>query len=271
MHHVVINRDLHANAGYCPPTDFKFASSSHLVPVVVAELPTVIQYMTLAFQQFTTGGQTRFMLVAIQSYEPNQNLFLRPDGQWLLGYKPAFYREFPFALQPTNNSNELQMAIHEKWFRENPSESEQKFFVNGELTKHMQAAAKFLSETMKSRIECIAHCRSLYESGVITPWDIPFKGFDDNGSATNLTLKGLYHINKKALQELPADKAALLNQSGALEVAYAQLLSEARLKDLSELQDVNRRLREDVSAKDAKASEVNLEKLFGESDDLFSF
>lgn len=268
---IVINREAHEHAGYTSLTDYQFAAKTNLVPVVGAELPSVMQHMALAFQQFVSAGQTRYILVAIQSFEPKHNLFVHPDGQWLLGYKPAYYREFPFTLLAAEQPNQLQLAIHQDWFRSSLDKADQAFYKNGNLTEHMNTVVKFLSETMKSRLATMAHCRSLQEAGVIQPWAIRFNASDEKGAAQSRELTGLFHIDIKALQALPAEQLASLSRTGALDVAYAQRLSEARLKDLSHLQEAHQRLLEQAKTKDKPVTEINFDNLYGESDDLFSF
>ncbi|MCP5207416.1 MAG: SapC family protein [Hahellaceae bacterium] len=264
--YVFIRRDEHEKSGYLPLANYSFAASNSLVPIINIELASVIQHMPLAFQKFGVEGEERFNLVALQSFEPNQNLFLHPDGRWLVGYKPTFYREYPFALRPGEKPNQLQLVVAKEHLHNAEGERAVPFFKDGVMSSHMQDVLKFLGETTQSRLNTLAICQSLHEAGVISPWEIVF----DGAEGTQKVLKGLYHIDMKALLALPADKLAALNKSGALEVAYAQRLSETRLKDLTQLQEVHQKLKE--QGKDnGKAAEVDLDKIFGESDDLFSF
>jgi hypothetical protein len=203
----------------------------------------------------------------MQSLAPGQNLFLHPDGRWLVGYKPAFYREYPFALRAAEKPNQLKLSIIKDYIHPAPAENATPFFTDGLLSEHLQSALKFLGETTQSRLNTLAICQQLQAAGVISPWDIVFDAQD----STQKVLKGLYHIDMKALMALPADQLGALNKSGALEVAYAQRLSEPRLKDLAQLQDVHQRLLEQAKTNGKTAPEVNFDKLFGESDDLFSF
>lgn len=60
----------------------------------------------------------------------------------------------------------------------------------------------------------------LQNAGVLEPWEIKVKKGDGIQS-----VEGLYRVNEGKLNKLPAEEFMLLRDSGALVLAYCQLLS----------------------------------------------
>ncbi|MEA3642828.1 MAG: SapC family protein [Lamprobacter sp.] len=68
----------------------------------------------------------------------------------------------------------------------------------------------------------------MHDAGLIVPWPLKMQRADGQPTA----VEGLWHIDEAALKRLPAATLAELCASGALGLAYAQLLSHARLDNL---------------------------------------
>lgn len=270
--YVAIQRSIHKDAGYKPTTNFNFAAHMQTVPLVLSEVANATQHMALAFQTVQAGTKhERFELVGIQSIIPNKNLFLTPDGRWLTGYRPAFYRSHPFALMSNPESKQVELSIDADHIVETPTDDNSLLFDNeGNLTEQLRDAVEFLSNTLQSRSKTLALCKELQDANLITPWAIKFTGKDNQDEPQIRTLQGLSHINSKALKELDSNTLAKLNQSGALEMAYAQILSEPRVSGLTTLANVHGQM-EAQKAKQKASAEVDLDQLFDKEDELFSF
>ena len=75
-------------------SDYLFANKANIIPVVAAEVKSLVPTMPMGFVQC---GNT-FQMVAITSLLPDTNLFVAPDGRWLSSiFQPAFVLT-PFAL-----------------------------------------------------------------------------------------------------------------------------------------------------------------------------
>ncbi len=270
--YVAIQRSIHKDAGYKPSTNFSFAAHMPTVPLVLNELAHATQHMALAFQAVHAGTKNeRFELVGVQSIIPDKNLFLAPDGRWLTGYRPAFYRSHPFALMTNPESKQVELSIDENHIADAPTdESPRLFDEEGTLTEQLRDVVEFLGQTLQSRGKTLELCKELQDAGLITPWAIKFTGKDNQDESQIRTLQGLSHINPKALRELDSDTLARLNQSGALEIAYAQILSEPRVSGLSTLVNVHNQL-EAQKVQQKASAEVDLDELFDKEDELFSF
>lgn len=270
--YIAIQKSIHKDAGYAPTTSFGYASHMATVPLLKEELAQASQFMAIAFQAFNTGTPNEcFELVGVQSIAPNRNLFVTPDGRWLTGYKPAFYRSHPFALITNPETKEMEINIDKENVIDEPGDNDSRFFdEEGNLTEQMRKVAEFLGQSLRSRGQTLELCRELQEAGLIAPWSIPFTHTTENGEKQQRSLQGLSRIDPNALKKLDSEILTKLCRSGALDIAYAQLLAEPRAAGLSTLASVHSKM--DEQQAQAKATpEVDLETMFNDDDELFSF
>jgi len=268
--YMAIQPDLHHNAGYSGVSNFNFTAGKTTVPLLKDELPYVVQHMSVAFQKRANGSEEYYELVGLQSLSIDKNLFLLPDGRWLGSYTPAIYRSYPFALLPGKLSNQLQLNIDSECLILEPNENDLRFFTaKNRLTPGLQKIVNFMTESFRSRVATLALCKSLNDANLIVPWSITFAEPDENNKSQEKKLEGLFHIDSDALKTLSAEQLADLNASGALSLAYGQLFSEPRLKGLAQLQTAHRKINQQLPAQNIQ--EPDLDELFGNKDDLFSF
>ncbi|MEA1053628.1 SapC family protein [Lamprobacter modestohalophilus] len=93
----------HRDQRWARYTDYRFAAADTLAPLVVQELPKALMSLPIGFIEQPDG----YGLVAVQSLQPGQNLFVSVDGRWLGGYVPALYRGYPFALAKTEEGQQV--------------------------------------------------------------------------------------------------------------------------------------------------------------------
>lgn len=273
--YTTVRRSIHTDAGYKPINSYGFASQLQTIPVLHKEVAHISQQMAVAFQLHGAGTPSEhYELIAIQSLEPGKNLFITPDGRWITGYQPEFYKSYPFAYIGNSETNQAELHIDEDVIIEQaaiqPTEEVIRLFNDeGNLNDPVRQTVDALNKAMQERSKTLTLCRELHEAGVICPWDIKFHDLDPppNSKPQIKVMQGLNHINQTALQELPADTLAQLNQSGALHLAYGQLLSEPRLGLMGLLAAAQRKMAPQAQLLD----ETDLDDLFGEKDDLFSF
>jgi len=242
-----------------------FALEQALVPVVAEELPQVVPTMAIGFVQAANGES--FELVALQSLQVGVNVYVHTNGQWIGGYRPAWYRAHPFRLLKDAQSSRLVVCVDESSgaFERNAGEQAARLFDDeGNLTKRAQETADFLEKLQKATLVTQGLVRQLAKAGLITSWPLTTR---ISATEEAQQVKGLYHIDEAALKALEPDVLAPLVRSGALSVAYTQLLSEHRLQGLSRLYE----LRSQANLQSQPASDVDLEDLFGEDDDDLSF
>src|ERR1035437_6405534 len=102
-----ITRESHAGKNWRRPPNFAFAAGEAVVPLVGVELAHAVVTMPIAF----TAEADRYRLVALLSLVPGKNLFVAPDGKWLGGYIPAFFRGYPFRLWRQEGSETAVLCI----------------------------------------------------------------------------------------------------------------------------------------------------------------
>ncbi|WP_417595258.1 SapC family protein [Oceanospirillum sp.] len=260
-----LSHSTHKSAGWDLISSYEFAAGDALAPVSVAEISQLIPRYTTAFYRANPNDPLQF--VAIQGLYPGQNLFVTSQGQWLGGYVPAVYRGYPFRMLPIQESDKLALCVDEESpnFKAQLGEHSQPLFnAEGELSELASRVKDFLIAQHQQRTKTEALLSLLDEYGVIQPWHIKIDGLPESIAPHS----GLYHINEKKLKSLAPEQVQVLNLRGALALAYAQLLSEHRMQELSRLFDIHAR----HAKANADASNIDLEKVFGSAeDDLFRF
>ena len=233
----VISRDSHAGKKWQRFKNYSFASTSALAPVVGMEIARAALAMPLAF--FQEAG--RFVLVAVLSLMPNRNMLVAPDGRWLGGYVPAFLRSYPFALVPKQGTDQLLLCIDTDSGLVVDGNAAGEDFIgpDGNLSPALQKALDFLNELERSRRATDVAVAALAAADVIRPWPIKLKAEQGERAIT-----GLYRIDEVALNAL-ADEVflKLRKASGALPIAYAQMLSMGQLGIFEHLAKLQARLR----------------------------
>lgn len=106
---VVVSKTTHGQKVWRKPSGYQFAAQDPVAPIVLAEAVHVGALMPLVFIE--QGG--RYVLMAMMSPIPKQNLFVGPEGQWLGGYVPAPLRSYPFRLVRPEGSEQMALCIDE--------------------------------------------------------------------------------------------------------------------------------------------------------------
>ncbi|MBB1485310.1 SapC family protein [Oceanospirillum sediminis] len=273
--YIPIQRNLHQSSGWKAQQEFSFATEMALVPLLVEELSNALPHIAIAFSE---NKQTRsgYEMVGIQSLQPGKNLLIHPDGRWMGGYIPAFYRSYPFSLLQEEGTDNLHLCIDtdSTLFHEVIEDGDTPLLTeDGSPSEKVKEIINFLQHCHANRNLTQKLLQELKEAELITPWNIEIKQPTADGEAENVPVTGLFTINKKALEELAPATLSALNKSGALPLAYCQIMSEPRLKNLSAFY----RLHEKVAKQKAQHAQIqitNLDHIFGESedeDDVFKF
>lgn len=270
--YIPIQKNIHLNAGFTPLKGLSFSAGMTTVPIVKEEISQITEQMSIAFQKVSSNGEFFYELVALQSLTPKSNLFVLEDGRWVGGYKPAYYRAYPFSLKPDGNKNQLNLCIESTHIVAEPTQDDARFFDDSEdFSPRIKEITDFLVHSLRARKETLEACQLLSKANLLTPWPIKHTEPDEQDQPQPRTLEGLYHIDKKALNALSADALKELQVCGALEIAYAQTISEPRLQKLAILQTIHRQLKEKRNKQETPTQEPDLDTLFGNNDDLFSF
>lgn len=244
-----VTREQHAGKKWRRFKDYGFASQVATVPVVTAELAKAALAMPLAFVEVSG----HYSLVAVLSLVPNRNMFVAPNGRWLVGHIPAFFRCYPFRIvrQQESGSDILCTDGDYALAAEGDPDSADFFDPDGNLSPALKAVCDFLTQIEGSLRATEAAISALAAANVIRPWGVKIKTEDGAEQAVN----GLHAIDEAALAGLGDEAVVKLHKAGGLPIAYAQLLSMNNINIFRDLSKLQARL--NTPAPD------NLDQLFG--------
>lgn len=221
-----VNPERHGNKYWRAVGSYDFASKSHLVPVVGAELSRVALSMPLAF----VFQENRYIMVCVLSLVPGRNLYVGPQGQWLSSHVPSWFRGLPFRLGKTEGRREHVLCVDEGSGLVSDGDGEPFFDENGELASSVRDIMDLLTRMEHEHALTKEAVDTLADAGLITEWHLHFKAAENV-----MPVKGLYRIDEAALNSLDDETFLKLRRAQSLPVAYAQLLSMANIIHLEEL------------------------------------
>lgn len=247
-----ISRNRHGNLRWLSPQNFSFAATEAAVPIVAAEIAKVVPCMPVVF----IWQDNHFQLSAMLSITSGSNMFVAPDGRWLVGYKPAFIRSHPFRMLTPEQGGEPILCFDEDsgLAIEGGSDGEAFFSPDGGASPAIKRVLNFLGELEVSRVHTNLAVAALDQAGLIVPWPITLKT-----AQGDKTVEGLHRIDEIALNALPEDAFLKLRATGALSIAYAQLFSIGQLSVFEMLA----KLQEQLAPKPIAPLPDTLDQLFG--------
>ncbi|AVT82968.1 SapC family protein [Rhodopseudomonas palustris] len=255
---VPVRRQVHKNTRWLRPRNYHFAASEAVVPIVGAELANAASSMPTGF----VPQNGSFHLVAVLSVSAGRDMFVAPDGRWLVGYIPAFLRAFPFRLLGAEEGVEPTLCVDEEsgLLTEDSEVGEPFFNADGSISAQLSAVLTFLGECERSRAGTDLAVSALGQANLIVPWPISIQ--TETGARN---VEGLYKIDELALNELPATAFEKLRAVGALPIAYGQLFSMNQLSVFRTLANLQAKL----APQPAPAMPDTLDKLFDTSDNAY--
>jgi len=226
-----ISPERHAKKVWKHVTDFAFAAAEMVIPLVGVELSKVVPAMPIGFIEQEDGYQ----LIAITSLQPGTNLYVAPDGKWLVPYIPSVLRAYPFQLVQQENAENFTLCINEAsgLVVENTEDGNAFFDDQDEPTQAVKDILNFLDEVEGSRAVTQGAVNALAEAGLITPWAINLKQGEEV-----VPVKGLFQVDEAALNKLDDEDFLTVRKAAGLAVAYAQLLSMNQLAVLERLGEI---------------------------------
>ncbi len=242
IHAVSFSR--HGNKRWSRAKDYFIYQRDTIAALNAQELPAAMMAVAIGLIPEANG----FTTVAIQSLQATQNLYVAPNGSWQGEYIPAIYRNYPFqVLKNTNNDDVL--CINEGSGLINESDTGELFFTtDGKPTDGIQELFRSLVQYEKNKTNTRNICDILQKYELIQPWELKVKNDEVISN-----VDGFYRIDEAKLNSLPTEAFLELRTSGALLVAYCQLLSMQKLPLLGKLAAANaqaaRSIAQDVGAK----------------------
>ena len=221
---VAVSKTRHGHKSWQRSDSYRFAASRHMAPIMVAEVFRAALSMPLAFVR----SEQKYLLVGLLSLSAGQNFFVASDGKWVGGHIPLVFRAYPFRLANTADRRGMVLSVDEEsgLISEDKGEGEPFFDDDGKMSRPLREVAKFLDTVEKSRKVAEIAANALDEAGVIVPW--PMKIGEKQA-------EGLYRIDQAKLQQVEDEIFLNLRKTGALIVAYGQLMSMGNIGFLQRL------------------------------------
>jgi hypothetical protein len=219
----IVSREDFASLTWRAAGSYEFAASDCFCPLVLQEISAACLQMPLAF--FQRDGV--FLPVAVQSLQPSSNLFVSAEGRWSGGYVPSAYRSHPFRLVRQESSN-LVLAVDMDSGLVEPGGAGFPFFAeDGMVAARLQELVNFLSHVEADRARTTQACMALTDLNLLEPWAVTLM-LDD----VEQRVEGYFKISEEALNEVDQHGLQRLRDTGALKLAYLQLLSMQHLPAL---------------------------------------
>lgn len=224
-----ITRDSHAHLRWLRCDNYARAASEAIVSLTAEELPAVARFAPIAF----VLREDAYIPVAIMGLQVGSCLFVTADGQWSSDYIPAAIRTYPFHLAPSQDG--ARVCIHDDYCLS--GEAGERFFgEDGLPSPAFQRIVDELASLARGRLAAQLASSMLGKHQLIKPWQLSLKT-----AAGERQLPGFFTVDEAALQQLSGDAMVALRESGALKLAYAQLLSVPNFARLGELEQARNR------------------------------
>ena len=234
-----LSQERHASKRWQPAAGYAFAAQDAVVPIVAAELARAMLSLPIAFIE--EAG--RYITGAVMSLVPDRNLFVTRSGSWSGEYIPSAFRAYPFALANARDGQQV-VCIDEDSGQVNDGPEGTPFFAeDGQPAKAILEIMNFLKQTAHSRLATEKACAALQKHNLIQPLQITCKT-----GAGDRPVLGLFKIDEAALTKLPGEALGELAQTGALMVAYCQLLSMQHLPLLGKLMETHAKTEQSLAA-----------------------
>lgn len=224
----VLSREQHAALRLRPVTDFAFAAKETMLPLVGAEIARAVYAFPMAFVAQPGGA---YSLMAVLGLDAGQNLYVSVDGRWLGSYQPAALRRYPFGLVRGAAAGEPVVCIDRASSLLSETDGMPLFAPDGAPSDTLNGVISFLAEVDKSEQATTKACQALVDQGVLAPWEIKVQQVDGHVRRVN----GLFRVDEARLNALDEAAFLALRRTGALPLAYAQLLSIGKLQDLGKM------------------------------------
>jgi len=226
LHAVSLER--HESRNWRKPADFLYAAGDALTVVGTQEMISAVPHAALGFASLDNS----YITVFVQGLEAGRNLLVSPEGRWLCGMVPMYYQHYPFKLARNEGAEWLVCVDEASGLVGEPGSGEAFFGEDKKSSPALSEITEKLAQHERDKDHNKKACAVLQKYNLFEPWAMTIQSPDGEQSQE---ITGLFRIDEKALNELPADVLLELRDAGALAVAYAQLFSMQNIHRLAEL------------------------------------
>jgi hypothetical protein len=226
-----VTRERHGARAWKKSAGLGWARHERAVVVSRQEAMQLMMTLPLAFIRHAE----QYHLVVVLGLRQDENVVVGPNGNWLGGQVPALLQNYPFRLLRSAEGLEL-LGVDESGLLPPGTEGGMALF-NGEApAPELTAILEQLMQGDKQRQHTRQVVAVLDQHGLLEPWDIQIQS-----EAGIRKVEGLYRVNEKKFNEVPAESLLELRNRGALVLAYSQLMSMHHIHQLRRLSEARQR------------------------------
>jgi hypothetical protein len=225
MAHIPVSKETLGKKRLKPLANFNFLAEQPVVEVVMGEFSSVAAVYPIFFIE----RDGVLSPVALMSLISGQNIFVESDGAWSGYYLPAAFRRYPFIVGAGQVEGKPApiLMVEEAMLSDSEGEPLYPEDSKAEADGPIARTLRLIAETDRHHQGTAMLVGQLKEAGLIRPSDLEV---NLTGQKHNIT--GLLGIDEKKLNELSDEKFLELRKSGALSLAYMQLLSVGQVQRL---------------------------------------
>jgi len=209
------------------PDTYDFAAKDILSELSLKEVPLASVNFPITFVK---NKNLTFHLAMLQGFVQGENLLVSREGKWLSHFVPSLYRYHPFVLMQNDQQSLMLYFNNALPLLTKDPDAEPFYRDENQPADLVQQAFNGLVERWQGVSQLLSLVQQLDDSKLIVPWDISIKR-----SENQVKVEGLYRIDESILSTLSADDLIKLRDSGALTLAYCQMLSMNNLHRLIQL------------------------------------
>jgi len=226
------NQEQHGQLSFpAQAPNYAFAAQANIVPLLVNEASQAVRHYPLVF---VPGGKDEPLVLAVMvGLGDDVNRFVDGNKQWRADtYIPAYVRQYPFLAVNTPDGKEkiLGIDLSADWIKTTGAMA----FVgtDGKPTVRLQQTLAFAREFQMFAQRTSAMAQALQEAGVLEEGTLTLQANDQpqgQAAAEPRKVSGFVIVSEAKLNALSDEAVLKLHKSGAMGLAYAQLLSMSNL------------------------------------------
>ena len=227
------NQEQHGKLSFpAQPPNYSFAAQANIVPLLVNEASQAVRHYPLVF---VPGGKDEpLVLAAMVGLGDNVNRFVDGHKQWRADtYIPAYVRQYPFLAVNTADGKEkiLGIDLSADWI--NTTGTMAFVGADGQPTERLKHTLAFAQEFQVFAQRTSAMAQALQDAGVLEEGTLTLQANDQPPGqappAEPRKVSGFVIVSETKLNALSDEAVVKLHKSGAMGLAYAQLLSMSNL------------------------------------------
>jgi hypothetical protein len=221
----VISKEEFSAKSWKKAENYSYAKGNLSSDISIGELKRALLNYPIGFVESPIGFQCNALLGVFE----DQNLQVSETGLWIGGYIPNEIKGYPFSLiKQDTSSDEYIVCIKSDCDLVSENDEGLPFFLNdGSFAKEFQEIVDFLKLAKQDAMITENAVANLESANLLHPWDITL----EVGEGVH-RIQGMHKIDESRFYELKANELEGLRNTGALYIAYCQILSSQHLPTL---------------------------------------